>query len=72
VTALYGLARPRYFLSCLWFLVVMNVCIVAARLYGFAVDGVTPKNISELTNEGLSTLLFIVALAAYPRLKPAA
>jgi hypothetical protein len=67
VTALYGLARPRYFLACLWFLVVMNVCIVAARLYGFAVDGITPKNMSELRNEGLSTLLFIVALLAFPR-----
>ncbi|MDX2145465.1 MAG: DUF4345 family protein [Rhodospirillaceae bacterium] len=70
VTALYGLARPDRFLSCLWFLVVMNVSIVAARLYGLAVDGVTPKNLSELTNEGLSTLLFIVALVAYPRAKP--
>jgi hypothetical protein len=34
---------------------------------GIASFGVTPKNIGELTNEGLSTLLFIIALLAYPR-----
>ena len=67
ITAAYGLIRPTRFLACLWFLVVMNGCIVAARLYGFAADGVTPKNISELTNEGLSWLLFVVALVAVPR-----
>ena len=67
ITAAYGLARPTRLLACLWFLVVMNACIVAARLYGLGVDGVTPKNIPELTNEGLAWILFVVALLVYPR-----
>jgi Domain of unknown function (DUF4345) len=71
VTSAYGLARPAQLLACLWFLVVMNACIVAARLYGLSVDGLTPKNMSELTNEGLSWLLFVAALVAYPRARNA-
>jgi len=67
ITAAYGLARPTRLLACLWFLVVMNACIVAARLYSLGVDGVTPKNIPEVTNKGLSWIIFFVALLVYPR-----
>ena len=37
LTSLYGLVRPQRFLTCLWFVVVLNACVVAARLYG--IDG---------------------------------
>ena len=67
VTALYGLLRPARLISCLWFIVVLNGCIVAGRLYGMAVDGVTPLQLSELRDEGLSWIVFVLALLAWPR-----
>lgn len=67
VTALYGLARPRHFLACLWFIVALNACVVAGRFYGIATDGVSPMQLSELRDEGLSWLLFVAALIALPR-----
>ena len=67
ITAAYGLARPARLLSCLWILVVFNGCVVAVRLLGIAVDGVTPLQMSELRDEGLSWLLFVAALVAHPR-----
>jgi hypothetical protein len=67
VTALYGLVRPRYFLACLGFVVVLNACVVAGRLYGIALDGVTPVQLSELRDEGTSWVFFAIALVAYPR-----
>lgn len=67
ITAAYGLARPARLLSCLWILVVFNGCVVAVRLLGIAVDGVTPLQLSELRDEGLSWLLFVAALVAHPR-----
>jgi hypothetical protein len=38
-----------------------------ALFSGMAVDGVTPIQISELRDEGLSWLLFVAALLAHPR-----
>lgn len=67
LTALYGLLRPRHFLACLWFVVVLNACVIAGRLYGIATDGVSPMQLSELRDEGLSWILFVMALVAYPR-----
>ena len=67
ITAAYGLARPARLPACLWILVVFNGCVVAVRLMGIAVDGVTPMQMSELRDEGLSWLLFVAALVAYPR-----
>ena len=67
VTALYGLLRPNRFLACLSFIVLLTACIVAARLYGMAVDGVTRLQLSELRDEGLSWVFFALALLAYPR-----
>lgn len=67
VTALYGLLRPRRFLTCLRFIVLFTACIVAARLYGIAVDGLTAVQLSELRDEGISWLLLALASAAYPR-----
>ena len=66
-TALYGLLRPKYFLACLSFIVLLTACIVAARLYGMAVDGVTRLQLSELRDEGLSWVFFVLALLACPR-----
>lgn len=70
VTAFYGLLRPARFLACLWFVVVLNACVVAGRLYGMATEGVSPLQFSELRDEGLSWLLFVAALVAYPRKAP--
>jgi hypothetical protein len=33
------------------------------------VDGITPKNISELRNEGLGWLIFLSGWIAYPKAK---
>ena len=63
----YGLARPAQLHRCLGVLVVLNACVVTVRLYGMALDGVTPKQLSELRNEGLSWLMFVGAwLASRP------
>jgi hypothetical protein len=67
VTALYGLLRPERFLACLWFIVLLTACVVAARLYGITVDGVTPLQLSELRDEGISWMFFALSLLAYPR-----
>jgi len=68
LTAAWGLARPAHLLSCLWTLVLFNGCVVAVRLLGILVDGVTPLQLSELRDEGVSWLLFVAALiAAHPR-----
>jgi hypothetical protein len=67
--AAYGLARPGQLHSCLWVLVIFNACVVAVRLFGIAVDGVSQMQLSELRNEGLSWLLFVASLVACPRQK---
>lgn len=67
--AAWGLALPGQLRSCLRVLVVFNACVVAVRLFGIAMDGVSPVQLSELRNEGLSWLLFVAALAACPRRK---
>ena len=65
----YGLARPGGLYSCLWVLVIFNGCVVAVRLFGIAVDGISPMQLTELRNEGLSWLLFVAALVTFPRQK---
>jgi len=65
--AAYGLAQPGHLRDCLWVLVIFNACVVAVRLFGIALDGVSAKQMSELRNEGLSWLLFVAALVACPR-----
>lgn len=64
ITALYGLLRPARLTACLWVLVLFDGCVVAVRLLGIAVDGVTPLQLSELRNEGISWLFFVAALWA--------
>ncbi|MBL8200503.1 MAG: hypothetical protein JNK40_05970 [Chromatiales bacterium] len=65
--AAWGLARPGQLRSCLSVVVVLNGCVVAVRLFGIAVDGVSPLQLTELRDEGLSWLLFVAALLAHPR-----
>ena len=65
----YGLARPGGLYNCLWVLVIFNACVVAVRLFGMAVDGISPLQLTELRNEGLSWLLFVASLVAFPRQK---
>lgn len=67
ITAAYGLIRPSKLLACLWVLVLFNGCVVAVRLYGIAVEGLTPLQLTELRDEGVSWLFFVAALVAYPR-----
>ena len=67
--AAYGLARPGGLYSCLWVLVVFNACVVAVRLFGIIMDGISPMQLRELRNEGLSWLLFVVSLVTFPRQK---
>ena len=67
ITAAVGLARPALLVPCFWVIVLFNGCIVAVRLLGIAVEGLTPVQLSELRDEGLSWLLFIAALWACPR-----
>ena len=65
----YGLIRPARLINCLWVVVIFNACVVGVRLFGIAVDGISPVQLSELRNEGLSWLLFVAALAACPQRK---
>ncbi len=67
LTAAYGLARPSKLVACLWVIVIFNGCVVAARLTGIALEGVTTLQLTELRDEGISWLLFVAALAAHPR-----
>lgn len=41
--------------------------IVALRVLGLSVDGVSDKNMSELRNEGIGWLIFLSGWLAYPR-----
>jgi len=66
ITALYGFARLSRLVACLWVIVVFNGCVVAARLTGIAMEGVTSLQLTELRDEGLSWLLFVAALIAHP------
>jgi hypothetical protein len=67
ITAIYGLAKPDRLLTCLWIIVLFNGCIVVVRLFGIAVDGITPLQLTELRDEGISWLVFVAALVAHPR-----
>jgi hypothetical protein len=67
LVAVYGLARPGRLRPCLLILVLFDGCVVAVRLLGMAVDGVTPLQLSELRDEGISGLFFLAALLAHPR-----
>jgi hypothetical protein len=64
VTALYGLLRSKMLRTSLIILVAFNACVVGARLYGIALDGVSPLQLTELRDEGMSWLLFVAALWA--------
>ena len=67
ITAAYGLLKPERLEACLWVLVLFNACVVSVRLFGMAMDGVTEMQLSELRDEVISWLFFVVALVAYPR-----
>jgi hypothetical protein len=62
VTALYGLLRSKMLRTSLIILVTFNACVVGARLFGIAHDGVSPLQLTELRDEGTSWLLFVAAL----------
>jgi len=66
-TAFCGLVCPRHFIACMRFIALLVGCVVAARLYGMAVDGVTAIQVSELRDEGISWVFFVLALLSHPR-----
>lgn len=61
ITAIYGLVRPARLRAALIVLTLFDGCIVAARLTGMGVDGVSERQWGELGNEGLSWIAFAVA-----------
>ncbi len=65
--AAWGLLRPGQLRNSLLVLVIFNGCVVGVRLLGIAVDGVSPLQLSELRDEGLSWLLFVAGFLAHPR-----
>lgn len=67
ITAVYGLCRPSKLLACLWVIVVFNGCVVGARLLGIALEGANEMQLSELRDEGISWLAFVIALVVHPR-----
>lgn len=67
ITAFYGLVIPAGLLAALWVIVLFDGCIVTLRLLGIAIDGVTPVQLNELRDEGVSWLFFVAALIAHPR-----
>ena len=67
ITAIYGLVRPAKLVTCLCVIVLFNGCVIVARLTGIATEGVTPLQLTELRDEGLSWLVFVAALIAHPR-----
>lgn len=67
ITSLYGLIRPSRLLAALWVIVLFDGCVVAMRLTGIFIDGVTPLQLTELRDEGVSWLFFVAALFAHPR-----
>jgi hypothetical protein len=62
--ALAGLVKPAWLRTSLLLLILLDGCIVAVRLYGIVVDGVTPMQLTELRDEGISWLFFIAAYFA--------
>ena len=67
LTALYGLVRKDRLVASLCIIVLFDGCVVVLRLGGIAVDGVTPLQLTELRDEGVSWLFFVAALLAHPR-----
>ena len=67
LTAAYALARPSKLVACFWVIVLFNGCVVAARITGIALEGVTNLQLTELRDEGISWLLFVTALIVHPR-----
>lgn len=67
LASVIGLVRPQLFLTCLTVVVGIMTVIVALRVLGLSVDGVSEKNLSELRNEGIGWLIFLSGWLAYPR-----
>lgn len=66
VVAGIGLVRPRRLRHALFVLVLFTGVVVLVRLYGMAADGITPVQVSELRDEGVSWLCFLAALLLHP------
>jgi len=67
IIAVWGLARPANLINSLKILVLFLGCTVAMRIFGITVEGVSDLQITELRDEGISWLFFVVALIGCPR-----
>lgn len=67
VASVTGLARPKLFYTCISIVVTTMTLIVAIRLFGLSVDGITDKNLSELRTESASWLIFLSGWLSYPK-----
>lgn len=61
ITAIYGLVRPARLRAALIVITLFDGCIVAARLTGMWVDGISERQWGELTTEGISWIAFALA-----------
>jgi hypothetical protein len=63
LTAWWGIfSKPNRY-TALLIVTIFTAVIVLCRLIGLALDGVTPMNLTELRDEGISLIIFIIALA---------
>jgi len=70
LTAIWGLSQARRLRPALAILVLFNGCVVAVRLLGIGLDGVSALQLTELRDEGISWLFFTAALLAHPGAHP--
>ena len=66
LASLFGLMLPAYLKTGLGIIVLFNGCIVAGRVLGIALDGVSALQLTELRDEGISWLFFLASLLVLP------
>lgn len=62
VTAWWGIFSSAHRSTALAIITVFTAIIVACRLTGIFIDGITPMNLTELRDEGASLIIFAMAL----------
>lgn len=59
---LFGVISKRWTLASLVAVTIVSGCVVAARLTGIVVDGMEPRQLSELRDEGTGFAIAVVGL----------
>jgi hypothetical protein len=67
LTAWWGIFSKNNRYHALLIVTVFTAVIVLCRLIGLTIDGVTPMNLTELRDEGISLIIFVIALACAHR-----